>query len=60
MGDEAPAHLLDSDLQAMQERLRTADDIERDALLVEAMSPGTHWTPAGLEATRQFWAGVTR
>lgn len=25
-----------------------------------AMSPATHWTPAGLEATRQFWAGVTR
>lgn len=60
VGDEAPVRLLDPDLQVMQERLRTVDGTGRDALLVEAMSPATHWTPAGLEATRQFWAGVTR
>ena len=60
VGEEVPADLLDPDLQAWQERLRAADSVGRDALVVEAMSPATHWTPAGLEATRQFWAGVTR
>ncbi|MGE4240655.1 iron-containing redox enzyme family protein [Ramlibacter sp.] len=51
---------LDPDVMLLRERLRRADDGERQALLVDAMSPGMHWTPAGLEATRQFWAGFVR
>jgi hypothetical protein len=60
VGDQGAGDLLDPDLQALQARLRTVDAADRDALLVEAMSPAAHWTPAGLEATRLFWAGVTR
>ena len=60
LGGEQAAGLLDPDLHALQQRLRTAGTAERDALLVQAMSPATHWMPAGLEATRLFWAGVTR
>ena len=39
---------------------RTLEEPERTALLVRMMSPAQHWTPAGLEATRQFWQTVTR
>lgn len=60
VGDDGATTLLDPDLQAFQARLRTSDGAERDALLVEAMSPAAHWTPAGLEATRMFWGEVTR
>ncbi|MEJ7929317.1 iron-containing redox enzyme family protein [Ramlibacter sp. AN1015] len=50
------ADLLDPDLAALRERLAASDAADRTAVLVEAMSPATHWSPAGLEATRQFWA----
>ncbi len=49
--------LLDPDLIVMRERLAAAPEAaQRMAVLVEAMAPSTHWSPAGLEATRQFWA----
>jgi hypothetical protein len=51
--------LLDPDLDAFTERLSAAEPGDREALLVDAMSPATHWTPAGLEATRVFWRGMT-
>ncbi|MBE7369713.1 iron-containing redox enzyme family protein [Ramlibacter pallidus] len=46
---------LDPDLALFREQLARADDAERSTLLVRAMSPAQHWTPAGLEATRLFW-----
>lgn len=51
---------LDPDLQLLQEQVRALPETERAALLVRAMSPAQHWTPAGLEATRRFWGAVTR
>jgi len=49
--DEAP----DPDLQALQAELGASLDAgQRQQLLVRAMSPGLHWTPAGLYATRRF------
>jgi hypothetical protein len=51
--------LLDPDLDLFTEQLRAAEPDEREALLVDAMSPAAHWTPAGLEATRVFWRGMT-
>jgi hypothetical protein len=50
---------MDPDLMLFREKLKTADDRERQELLVSAMSPAQHWTPAGLEATRMFWQSVT-
>lgn len=50
---------LDPDLQFLREQLRTDDDEARTALLLRAMSPAQHWTPAGLEATRLFWRALT-
>ncbi|MBG9390177.1 iron-containing redox enzyme family protein [Caenimonas aquaedulcis] len=50
------ADLLDPDLDALKSRLATADPAQREQLLCEMMSPAMHWTPAGLEATRQFWS----
>jgi hypothetical protein len=47
--------LLDSDLDWLRQSLASPDN-SQDALLVEAMSPALHWTPAGLYATRQFCA----
>ena len=52
----APVPALDPDLQLWRERLRSAGPEQRFDLLVDAMAPGCHWTPAGLEATRLFWA----
>jgi hypothetical protein len=52
--------MLDPDLMLMREQLRTLQEPERSQLLVRAMSPAQHWTPAGLEATRQFWSSMTR
>ncbi|MGZ5179518.1 MAG: iron-containing redox enzyme family protein [Ramlibacter sp.] len=60
VADDATGALLDPDLQAFQQLLQQAEGPAREALLVEAMSPASHWTPAGLEATRLFWAGATR
>ena len=48
--------VLDPDLAVLQAKLEVAGPQERDELLVEAMSPALHWTPAGLAATRRFWA----
>ncbi|MDO9113612.1 MAG: iron-containing redox enzyme family protein [Polaromonas sp.] len=47
--------LLDPDLQQLKQRFASMPD-PRDVaqLLVEAMSPSAHWTPAGLYATRLF------
>lgn len=57
-GAGGASDLLDPDLTALRERLAGASDADRTSVLVEAMSPANHWTPAGLEATRQFWAAV--
>ena len=54
LGDNTPDDLLDLDLPALREKLKTADPAGREAALVEAMSPSRHWTPAGLYATRAF------
>ncbi len=47
--------LLDPDLQQLKQRLANTPDPQAHAqLLVPAMSPSMHWTPAGLHATRLF------
>jgi len=51
---------LDPDLLLLRERLAALDEPGRSELLVRAMSPAQHWTPAGLEATRAFWQAETR
>ncbi len=56
LGTEVSHDMLDSDLQALTEQLPKLDDAGRAALLVEAMSPAQHWTPAGLHATQLFCA----
>ena len=49
------SQLLDPDLQTLQARIEaTSDATRKKQLLVQAMSPGRHWTPAGLYATRLF------
>ncbi|RYF14219.1 MAG: iron-containing redox enzyme family protein [Comamonadaceae bacterium] len=50
--------VLDPDLEIFRRQLQAADDVQRSALLVRAMSPAQHWTPAGLEATRLFWGAL--
>jgi hypothetical protein len=50
--------LLDPDLQALSEQLPRLTDDQQMALLVRAMAPSQHWTPAGLHATRLFWERV--
>jgi hypothetical protein len=52
----SPQPVLDPDLQPWRTRFAAADSQQRFDLLVGAMAPGRHWTPAGLEATRLFWA----
>ena len=51
---------LDPDVQVLRAALANLGDAERTAMLLQAMSPAQHWTPAGLEATRVFWAALTR
>jgi hypothetical protein len=51
---------MDPDVMLLRQQLRDGDAATRSALLVKAMSPALHWTPAGLEATRMFWAAATR
>jgi len=47
--------MLDPDLQALQAELAVNSSPEaQKRLLVSAMSPWMHWTPAGLHATRRF------
>jgi hypothetical protein len=54
-GPQEDDHLLDSDLQHLTSRLASTPDAQAAGeLLVEAMSPAIHWTPAGLYATRLF------
>ncbi|MDB5942210.1 MAG: hypothetical protein JWQ13_1776, partial [Ramlibacter sp.] len=55
VGEGADGDLLDPDLQALCEQLPRLDAEQQMALLVQAMSPAQHWTPAGLHATRLFW-----
>ena len=53
--DASHDEVLDTDLQALHAELAAAGDLTaRKQLLVQAMSPCLHWTPAGLHATRQF------
>ena len=58
MAAAQPATLLDPDLQALDHQLRTLDDTGQLDLLIEAMSPAQHWTPAGLHATGLFWEKI--
>lgn len=46
--------LLDTDLPALLSNLAQLDEAGQNKLLVDAMSPSRHWTPAGLYATRLF------
>jgi hypothetical protein len=48
--------LLDPDLAIFRAKLKDAEPQELEALVLELMSPALHWTPAGLAATRHFWA----
>ena len=51
--------VLDPDLQVLQAQLAAIDDpAQKMQLLLLAMSPALHWTPAGLYATRQFLRGT--
>ena len=54
--ENSPAQpdLLDSDLQALASKLPLLSGGEQTALLIEAMAPYQHWTPAGLLATQLF------
>lgn len=45
---------LDADLAIFRERYPQLEGRARHALLQQALSPALHWTPAGLEATREF------
>lgn len=47
---------LDADLSLFRERYPLLDANAQRDLLVQAMAPAMHWTPAGLEATRTFAA----
>ncbi|MEO6016772.1 MAG: iron-containing redox enzyme family protein, partial [Polaromonas sp.] len=53
-GCSSPDDALDLDLQALRKKLMRDDVDERQAVLLDAMSPSQHWTPAGLYATRFF------
>ena len=46
--------LTDEDLLALTRQLQILNGAEQEALLIKAMSPELHWTPAGLYATRLF------
>jgi hypothetical protein len=54
--DGEASALLDPDLTLLNEVLPQLDAREQTGLLVKAMSPAEHWTPAGLHATRLFSA----
>jgi len=45
---------LDADLAIFRERYPLLEGDEQRQLLVQALSPALHWTPAGLEATREL------
>ncbi len=46
--------LMDADLRYLKQKLAELDESSANDLLVEAMAPNNHWTPAGLFATREF------
>ena len=55
----AGQQLLDPDLQILIEQLLELDSDGQEAVLIKAMSPAHHWTPAGLYATRLFDALIS-
>lgn len=55
-GSSVGIELLDPDLELIADVLPELDKREQTDLLVTAMSPSEHWTPAGLYATRKFAA----
>jgi hypothetical protein len=59
VADGATGATLDPDIELLREQLGSLDAAGSRALLVRAMSPAQHWTPAGLEATRLFWRAAT-
>ena len=53
--DAPQDEVLDPDLQTLQAQLAATGGLaQKKQLLIQAMSPSMHWTPAGLYATRQF------
>ena len=53
--DALDDEVLDADLQGLRAKLEACSSVDaQQRLLVQAMSPGMHWTPAGMYATRQF------
>ncbi len=48
------AEPLDEDLLQLTKELQNLNGVEQEALLIKAMSPALHWTPAGLHATQLF------
>lgn len=51
--------LSDPDLNALIYKLRRVDETRRAGVLIKAMSPAQHWTPAGLYATQLFCTQAT-
>ncbi|MBP7567283.1 MAG: iron-containing redox enzyme family protein [Burkholderiaceae bacterium] len=51
-----PGLELDPDLADFKRAWARGDGASRSALMVEALGPASHWTPAGLHATRLFAA----
>ncbi|MEO8857177.1 MAG: iron-containing redox enzyme family protein [Burkholderiaceae bacterium] len=45
---------LDVDWHLLEESLWASESKVRQALLLQALSPAQHWTPAGMRATRMF------
>lgn len=54
------AELLDCDLHILKEKLYELDFQGQEALLINSMAPGLHWTPAGIYATQQFNAMLNK
>lgn len=52
--------LFDVDLDALERQLACLDAAGQNRLLVQAMAPSQHWTPAGLHATRLFVGRAAR
>ncbi len=46
--------MLDSDLRSLTQQLPTLEAADKASILVKAMAPSRHWTPAGLHATKLF------
>lgn len=53
-GTATPDDLLDSDLQLLRDYLPRLDADAQNVIMLSAMAPSQHWTPAGLLATRIF------